>query len=58
MTNTPKKKATEYLSLVEDSSTNFSEKRTWVSPEIVNWENANIENAPGLGSDGIAQTYF
>ncbi|MDF0694707.1 hypothetical protein [Aquirufa ecclesiirivi] len=58
MTNTPKNKVMESPSHVEDSSTNFSEKRTWVSPEIVNWENENIENIPGLGGDGGAQSYL
>ncbi|MHA8061897.1 hypothetical protein PQG22_11575 [Aquirufa beregesia] len=35
-----------------------NEKRIWVSPEITNWENENIENAGGLGGDGGTQTYL
>ncbi|CAM3500580.1 hypothetical protein [Aquirufa ecclesiirivi] len=58
MTNTPKNRLTESPSLVVDSIANFSEKRTWISPEIVNWENENIENTGGAGADGGAQTYL
>ncbi|MFL0162571.1 hypothetical protein [Aquirufa salirivi] len=33
------------------------EKKNWVSPEITNWENENIENAGGLGADGGTKAY-
>lgn len=34
------------------------EKRAWVSPEINNWENENIENGPDFAVDGGAKSYF
>ncbi|NHC49564.1 hypothetical protein G9H65_09475 [Cytophagaceae bacterium 50A-KIRBA] len=33
------------------------EKRNWVSPEISNWENDNIEFAGGIGADGGTKAY-
>ncbi|MFL0162572.1 hypothetical protein U0R11_09245 [Aquirufa sp. 1-SAACH-A3] len=33
------------------------EKKNWVSPEITNWENNNIENGGGLGADGGSKAY-
>ncbi|MFL0162570.1 hypothetical protein [Aquirufa salirivi] len=33
------------------------EKRNWVSPEISNWENDNIEIAFGIGVDGGSKAY-
>lgn len=34
------------------------DKRIWISPEISNWENENIENSGGLGPDGSGQAYI
>ncbi|MCZ2472825.1 hypothetical protein G9H62_08240 [Aquirufa ecclesiirivi] len=33
------------------------DKKNWVSPEITNWENENIENSVGLGADGGSKAY-
>lgn len=59
MTNTPKNKVMESPSIVEDSSTNFSVKRTWISPDLQNWNLQNIENGiKGTLVDGaFALTY-
>ncbi|MCZ2474606.1 hypothetical protein G9H61_04065 [Aquirufa ecclesiirivi] len=57
MTNTPKNKAMESPSLVEDSNINFFEKRTWISPEINIWNSENLENFGGAGGDALTQAY-
>lgn len=57
MTKPPKNKATESPSLVEDSNTNFFEKRNWISPEIVNWKNEISNQHLGGGIDAGTKTY-
>ncbi|CAM4114102.1 hypothetical protein EWU23_03565 [Cytophagaceae bacterium 50C-KIRBA] len=57
MTKTSKNNPIESPSLGVDSSTNFNEKRNWISPEINIWNSENIEAAGGAGGDGLGQTY-
>lgn len=39
-------------------SNESEEKRTWIMPELSDWNTENLENGPGPGPDGgAAQTY-
>lgn len=44
--------------LIIDKLNETPEKRNWVSPEITNWENENIENTGGGGADGGTKAYI
>lgn len=34
------------------------EKKTWINPELSDWNIENIENSPGIGLDGGTRTYI
>lgn len=42
----------------DEKSKKLVEKRNWISPEITNWENKNIENTGGIGPDGGGLGYL
>ncbi|NHC49562.1 hypothetical protein G9H65_09465 [Cytophagaceae bacterium 50A-KIRBA] len=49
-------KKSKYDSTVEKTNEPM-QKRAWISPEIKNWENDNLENAGGIGADGGSKAY-